>query len=78
MPLLESNYVPLGNRLAQGDHLFGDSLYRSGLIEALPDGGRLVDEGADLWPIIVDRRVHVQVIDKKGKPKGREIPSSPP
>ena len=71
----ESNYVPLGNRLAQGDYLFRNPLYRSGLIEALPDGGRLVTKGADLGPIIVDRRVHIQVIDKKGKSKGWEIPT---
>jgi hypothetical protein len=68
------NYIPLGKRLAQGGHLFRNPLHRGGLIEALADGGRPVTKGADLWPIIVDQRVHIQVV-KKGEAKGREIPA---
>ena len=66
------NAAALGRRLASFDDSFRQPGYGNGLVVIPPDGkAKLVNKGADLASIIMDR-VPVQVL-KDGKPKGNKI-----
>jgi hypothetical protein len=67
-----ANYRNLGRRLAQFGDLYRRPGYASGLLLLLGDGKFvMINKGADLAPVIVDRLP--VLVQKGGKPKGSRI-----